>query len=220
MITYPLETFYKAGIDHILLVTGKEHVGDFLKALGSGRDFHKHINSETPIDLRIEYEQQKSATGIADALKLAERFVGNDSMAVILGDNYFEKQPDFSNFSAGARIFLKEVEDPRALGVAHLSNGRIEKIVEKPKTTESKMAVTGAYIFDQTVFERVKTLKPSGRGELEVTDLNNSYLQDGCLDYRVVNGEWFDIGESIDHLHRTAQFLRDHYNGNNSNKPQ
>ena len=192
MIYYPIQTLVDAGIRDMLIVTGGNHAGEFLRLLGNGKDFGlKHIN----------YTYQEGEGGIADALKLAEHFADSDRVVVILGDNIIEKDikkpvHDFLKQSKGARILLKKVEDPQRFGVAEFSVGgeRIVSIEEKPKKPKSDYAVTGIYMYDSQVFEIIKTLKPSGRGELEITDVNNVYLKNGELKYSMLAGWWTDSG--------------------------
>ncbi|MDD3725671.1 MAG: sugar phosphate nucleotidyltransferase [Candidatus Ratteibacteria bacterium] len=190
MIYYPIETLIEAGIRDILIVTGGSSAGDFLRLLGNGKEFGlKHIN----------YTYQEGEGGIADALSLAEHFVGNNRFVVILGDNIIEKgikkEVDiFRKQDEGARILLKEVDSPERFGVAEIENGRIIKIIEKPKRPPSNLAVTGVYMYDRYAFDIIRTLKPSGRGELEITDVNNRYLKKGKLTFGVMDGWWTDAG--------------------------
>ena len=190
MIYYPIQTLVDAGISDILIVTGGNHAGEFLRLLGNGKEFGlKHIN----------YTYQEGEGGIADALKLAKHFAGNDSIVVILGDNIIETSirdcvNDFIEQKNGAKILLKEVEDPERFGVAELKGDKIVGIEEKPKKPKSKYAVTGIYMYDNNVFDIIRTLKPSGRGELEITDVNNAYIKRGELTYSVLDGWWTDAG--------------------------
>lgn len=190
MIYYPLQTLVNAGIDEILLVTGGNNAGDFLRLLGSGKEFGlKHI----------EYTYQKGEGGIADALGLAEDFADKGKIVVILGDNIIEKPiktyvEKFLKQKEGARILLKKVSDPGRFGVVEFSDGKILKIAEKPKKPTSNYAVTGIYMYDSKVFNIVKTLKPSRRGELEITDVNNRYIELGQLYYDILPGFWTDSG--------------------------
>lgn len=199
MILYPLESLAKAGIKDLLVVTGPEYGGDFLRLLGSGREYH----------VKVTYELQEEPGGIAQALGLAEDFADDGPIAVILGDNIFEHNlksalSDFKKQKRGAKIFLKEVAHPEHYGIAYIKNGKIKKIVEKPKEDSGNLAVIGVYFYDKEVFEVIKTLKPSGRGELEITDVNNFYLKQGTLTYEIMKGWWGDAGESIDTLFETA----------------
>lgn len=184
MIYYPLNTLIKMGIKDILIVSGQGHAGDFLNLLGSGKEFGVHLN----------YEIQDTAGGIAHALRLAEHFAQKDNIAVILGDNIFEDSFDVSDFQEGAKIFLKQVPDPKRFGVAEIQGENVVSIEEKPKNPKSNLAVTGLYIFDSDVFKIISTLKPSDRGELEISDVNNFYIKKGKLKFDYVKGYWSDAG--------------------------
>ncbi len=190
MIYYPIETLVNAGIKDILIVTGGQHAGEFLRLLGNGAEFGlKHIN----------YTYQDGEGGIAEALRLAEHFADNGRIVVILGDNMIEKNikdavDDFKKQPKGARILIKKVEDPERFGVAELKGKKIVSIEEKPARPKSDYAVTGIYMYDNQVFNIIKTLKPSRRGELEITDVNNAYLKKGELTYSVLDGWWTDSG--------------------------
>ena len=201
MIYYPIEKLVACGIKEILIVTGVEHMGDVVGLLGSGKDFN----------CRFTYRVQDEAGGIAQALGLAEHFVHGDSCAVILGDNIFSddisaEAKAFEKQGKGARILLKEVEDPQRFGVAELNGDRVVGIEEKPKNPKTNKAVTGIYFYDSTVFEMIKTLKPSGRGELEITDVNNHYIRQGTLTYGVFKGWWSDAG-TFDSLARVNRLV-------------
>ncbi len=186
MIYYPMETLINAGIKDIMIVSGRGHAGHFLELLGSGVDFGVHFT----------YEIQEKAGGIAQALSLAEDFADGDSVTVILGDNIFQDniKGDVANFNDGAKIFLKEVPDAYRFGVAELKGEKVIGIEEKPKEPKSNFAVTGLYIYDSEVFDAIKTLKPSGRGELEITDVNNYYVDKGAMEYGILEGFWSDAG--------------------------
>jgi len=190
MIYYPLRTLVDAGINDILLVTGGNNAGDFLKLLGNGKEFGlKHLN----------YTYQEGEGGIAEALGLAEYFSEEDSVIVILGDNIIEKSiktavENFKQQGGGAKILLKEVEDPQRFGVAELDGKKVVNIVEKPKQPKSNLIVTGIYMYDSEVFNIIKTLKPSDRAELEITDVNNRYIQDNKMTFEVLDGWWTDAG--------------------------
>ena len=190
MIYYPIETLVDAGIKDILIVTGGNHAGEFLRLLGNGNIFGlKHLN----------YTYQEGEGGIAEALGLAKHFVDNEKVCVILGDNIIEHSikdavMDFENQPSGAKIMLKKVPDPERFGVAEFEDRKIKKIVEKPKNPKSDYVVTGVYMYDREVFNIIKTLKPSRRGELEITDVNNSYIRRGNLTYSVLKGAWTDSG--------------------------
>lgn len=187
MIYYPIEKLTGVGIEEILIVTGTEHMGSVVNLLGSGREF----------GCRFTYKVQDEAGGIAQALGLAENFVGDDSMLVILGDNIFEQplQEAVDNYPGhGAQILLKEVDDPKRFGVAEIKGSKITGIEEKPEHPKSDFAVTGIYMYDAAVFNFIKTLKPSDRGELEITDVNNAYIRQDALRYSVLDGWWTDAG--------------------------
>ena len=201
MIYYPLKTLISAGIRNIMVVSGKGHVGHFLELLGSGSDF----------GVRLSYEIQEGAGGIAQALGLAKSFVGRDDVTVILGDNIFEDNvaQHVKSFESGARIFLKKVPDAHRFGVAEVDGrkGRVVGVEEKPKNPKSNYAVTGLYIYDNQVFDIIKTLKPSGRGELEITDVNNAYIRQGTLSYSILKGYWSDAG-TFESLYRASELVR------------
>ncbi len=196
MIYYPIQTLINAGIRDILIVTGGNNAGDFLRLLGNGKDFGlKHLN----------YTFQEKEGGIAQALGLAEHFAEGERILVMLGDNIIEGNikdavDDFKVQKSGAKILLKQVDNPKEYGIAQIRNGRILKIEEKPRRPKSNLAVTGIYMYDNEVFDIVQTLKPSARGELEITDVNNAYLKRGVLTYSFLKGYWLDAGESIDAL--------------------
>jgi len=203
MILYPLQTLTDAGIKDILVITGREYAGGFLKLLGSGRNYK----------CSLTYEIQDDAGGIAQALGLAEDFAAGQNVAVILGDNIFEDdfKKDIDDFRGhkGARIFLKKTKDAQRFGVAELDGDKILNIEEKPKNPKSDLAVTGFYLYDNGVFEVIKTLKPSGRGELEITDVNNHYIQQGLMKAHQVAGNWTDAGtfESLYRANRVARHI-------------
>jgi glucose-1-phosphate thymidylyltransferase len=194
MIYYPLECMAKAGIEEVLLVTGGNNAGDFIRLLGNGREFgFRNLN----------YTYQDGAGGIAQALGLAENFMDGDSMCLILGDNIVEYTlgeavKRFRHQGQGAKILLSQVENPKAYGVAELDGERVVKIVEKPKEPKSNWAVIGIYFYDNKVFDIVKTLKPSARNELEITDVNNAYIERGEMTADKLDGWWADAGENID----------------------
>jgi len=203
MIYYPIETLAQAGIHEILVVTGGRNSGDFLRLLGNGKQFGAHLN----------YTYQEGEGGIAEALGLAEHFAHGDSIAVVLGDNLLELSikaavDAFLAQKEGARILLKEVHDAERFGVAELNGDRIVGIEEKPSKPKSNYAVTGIYMYDASVFEKIKILKPSGRGELEITDVNNAYIQEGTLSYSVLEGWWTDAG-TFESLLRAANLVAD-----------
>ena len=202
MIYYPIETLVKAGISDIMIVTGGNSAGDFLRLLGNGAHFGLKD---------IYYTYQEGEGGIADALKLCEHFAEGHRIAVVLGDNIiqgditssvraFEDQP------SGARILLKEVEDPERFGVPEFDGDRIVRIEEKPTHPKSSYAVTGVYFYDERVFDFIGKLKPSNRGELEITDVNNAYIEAGDLHYDVLEGWWTDAGQ-FESLYRATQLI-------------
>jgi len=192
MIYYPIQMLVDAGIRDILIVTGGNSAGDFLRLIGNGEEFGLS---------RIHYAYQKGNGGIAEALDLTREFVGDDKLVVVLGDNIlqkgigpaiqeFEKQPN------GARIFLTEVKNPWEYGIAETDGDKIKQIIEKPKDPPSNLAVIGVYMYPPNVFEIIDTLEPSARGELEITDVNNAYIQRNAMEYNVVDGWWLDAGEN------------------------
>jgi glucose-1-phosphate thymidylyltransferase len=200
MIFYPLETLKAMGITDILIVSGREHAGHFLNLLGSGKQ----------LGVKLTYEVQEEAGGIAQVLGLGEDFAAGDDVTLILGDNIFEDRElvaqaaaAFAEQKTGARIFLKEVADPERFGVAEIDGEKIVGIIEKPQEPKSNLAVTGLYMYDSTVFDVTRTLKPSGRGELEITDVNNAYIAKGTMHYQVLTGEWTDAG-TFDSLLRAS----------------
>lgn len=189
MIYYPIEKLVSAGIKEILIVTGVDHMGDIVNLLGSGKDF----------SCRFTYKVQDEAGGIAQALALAENFANNSGIAAILGDNIFRASlkpylKKFADQKKGARVLLKKVANPQRFGVAEIAQGRVTKITEKPKKPKTNYAVTGIYFYDNSVFEIIRTLKPSGRGELEITDVNNNYINNNRLEYDILSGWWTDAG--------------------------
>ncbi len=194
MIYYPLECMAKAGIDEVLLVTGGNNAGDFIRLLGNGREFGLK---------ELHYTYQDGAGGIAQALGLAEHFAEGESICLILGDNILEftiKEccKRFRHQGQGAKILLSQVENPKAYGVAEMEADRVLRIVEKPRDPKSNWAVIGVYFYDKNVFDIVKKLKPSARNELEITDVNNAYIERGEMTADKVSGFWADAGENID----------------------
>ncbi len=201
MIYYPLYTLVNAGITEIMIVSGRGHAGHFLELLGSGAEF----------GVRLTYEIQEKAGGIAEALGLADSWADDENVAVILGDNIFEDnvKADVAAFTKGAKIFLKEVPDASRFGVAELGKDRVISVEEKPKIPKSNYAVTGLYLYDSRVFSIIKKLKPSGRGELEITDVNNSYIKKNRLHYAILKGYWSDAG-TFNSLMRASMFVQQH----------
>lgn len=201
MIYYPLETLLKAGIRDILIIIAPNNAGDFLNLLGSGKEY----------GCNFTYEIQDRPEGLAQAFKIGERFIGDDDVAMILGDNLFED--DFSeaitSFKKGARVFAKEVDDPERFGVvAFDDNKKVISIEEKPDQPKSNYCVTGLYIYDNSVINKVNSLEPSARGEYEITDLNNLYLEEGTLDVAFVEGRWYDTG-TFESLFEATQVARE-----------
>src|SRR3984893_699814 len=202
MIYYPIQTLVDAGIREILIVTGGRNSGDFLRLLVNGKEFGlKHL----------DYTYQEGEGGIADALVLAEHFADGGRICVILGDNIIEGSirdaaQDFQKQLSGAKILLKQVADAERFGVAEIRDGRIAGIEEKPKRPKSNYAVTGIYMYDETVFDKVRTLVPSGRGELEITDVNNAYIREGSMTYAHLDGWWTDAG-TFDSLLRAGNLV-------------
>lgn len=202
MIYFPIETLVDAGIQDIMIVTGGRNSGDFLRLLSNGKGFGlKHIN----------YTYQEGEGGIADALALAEHFADGHQVCVILGDNIIEGSiraaaDQFRKQPQGAHILLKEVHDAERFGVAELSGNRIVSIEEKPQHPKSNYAVTGVYMYDASVFDKIKTLVPSHRGELEITDVNNAYVREGTMSFSFLDGWWTDAG-TFDSLLRAANLV-------------
>jgi glucose-1-phosphate thymidylyltransferase len=207
MVTYSIESLVRAGITDVMLVTGGDHSGEFLRLLGNGHEWG--------LD-RLFYSYQERAGGIAEALGLAERFVDGDRVVVVLADNIFERSirasvERFAQQDGGARILLATVDDPthlRHLGVAEVQGHRVVRIVEKPEQPPSTYAVTGVYCYDETVFDVIPRLVPSARGELEITDVNNHFVEQGVMEYDVIDGFWGDAGESIDAYYTVNDFVR------------
>ncbi|MEM1452630.1 MAG: sugar phosphate nucleotidyltransferase [Planctomycetota bacterium] len=204
MIYYPIQTLVNAGIDDIMIVTGGRKSGDFLSLLGNGRDFGlKHLN----------YTYQEGEGGIAEALGLAEHWAAGSPITVILGDNLIERNivkavDDFRAQGKGAKILLKEVHDPQRFGVATLEGDKVTKIVEKPKQPESNLAVIGIYMYDGRVWDIIHRLEPSDRGELEITDVNNWFIEDGTMTCEVLDGWWTDAG-TFESLHSASKLVAD-----------
>jgi len=202
MIYYPIQTLINAGIEDIMIVTGGNSAGDFLKLLGNGKDFGlKHLN----------YTYQEGEGGIADALSLVEHFADDEPICVVLGDNIIEKNiraaaDEYRNQGKGAKIMLKEVHDPQRFGVPELDGTRVLKIEEKPIEPKSNYAVIGIYFYDATVFDVIRTLVPSGRGELEITDVNNHYINRSEMTWNELDGWWTDAG-TFDSLLRASNLV-------------
>jgi glucose-1-phosphate thymidylyltransferase len=213
MIYYPITTLVEAGIREIMIVTGGNNAGDFLKLLGNGAEFGlKHLN----------FTYQPREGGIAQAVGLCEYFAAGDKVVIILGDNIIETNlkkevARFAKQKEGAMIFLKRVKNPSEYGVAEIEGKKIVRITEKPKQPKSNLAVIGAYMYDNNVFDIVRKLKPSKRGELEITDVNNAYIEAGLMSYAILKGGWADAGESIDAYNDTINFVRRHWAKRNKN---
>lgn len=202
MIYYPIQTLVSAGIKDIMIVSGKGHAGQFLELLGSGKEFGANFS----------YAIQEEAGGIAQALALGEDFSDRGKVAVMLGDNILEDDigqavEAFNRQERGAKIFLKEVSNPQSFGIAEIEGKTIKSVEEKPKTPKSNLAIIGVYLYDQQVWDIIKTLKPSGRGELEITDVNNFYVQQGTMTFEILSGWWGDGGESFDSLLLASQLV-------------
>jgi glucose-1-phosphate thymidylyltransferase len=214
MVTYAIEALVTCDVSELMVVTGGTHAGEFLRLLGNGHEWG--------ID-RLSYAYQERAGGIAEALGLAERFAGGEPIVVMLADNVLERSirhavENFDREPKGARILLAREEDPehlRHLGVPELDDGRVVRIHEKPEEPPSEFAVTGIYFYDPNVFEIIPELEPSGRGELEITDVNNWFIDQGTMQYDIVEGFWGDAGESIDAYYAVNDFVR----ANGANKP-
>lgn len=204
MIYYPIQALINAGIDDIMIVTGGNSAGDFLKLLGNGKAFGlKHLN----------YTYQEGEGGIADALSLVEHFADDEPICVILGDNIIENNirqaaDDYRRQGQGAKILLKKVHDPQRFGVPELDGERVLRIEEKPREPKSDFAVIGIYFYDNTVFDVIKTLKPSDRGELEITDVNNHYINEGSMTCNELDGWWTDAG-TFESLLRASNMVAD-----------
>jgi glucose-1-phosphate thymidylyltransferase len=202
MIFYPIEALINAGIEDILIVTGGNHAGEFLRLIGNGKEFGlKHVN----------YTYQEGEGGIAEALGLARYFCGGEKMVVVLGDNIIEKNivhavKDFERQDKGGKVLLKQVPDPQRFGVAKIDGERVERIIEKPKEPVSDLAVVGIYFYDSLVFDFIDKLEPSDRGELEITDVNNMYLEQGLLTHAMLDGWWTDAG-TFDSLLRANRMV-------------
>lgn len=200
MIYYPIQTLVNAGVEDIMVVTGGNNAGDFLKLLGNGKEFGLK---------RLNYAYQEDEGGIAAAFALAREFVGNDRVIVMLGDNIIEKNirravEDFQKMERGAKILIKQVTHPEQYGVPTIDGERIVKITEKPQQPDSNYAVIGIYMYDERAFSFIDRLKPSKRGELEITDLNNCYIQEGTLTWSELEGWWADCGETRTSLHEAG----------------
>lgn len=206
MIYYPIEKLKAMGVDSILLVSGRGHAGHFLELLGGGAE----------MGVKLFYEVQEEAGGIAQALSLAEDFVGDEKFAVMLGDNVFEDDlraacEEFEASGNEAHIFLKGVAEPQSYGVPRFEGDKIAEILEKPANPPSPYAVTGCYFYGPGVFEVIRQVKPSARGELEISDVNDHYVKAGKMGHTVLNGFWGDCGESIDGMMAVSNYVQAHF---------
>lgn len=201
LVYYPILTLKEAGITNILIISGREHAGQYVDLMGSGKE----------LGVKLSYEIQESPDGLAHALSIAEDFADGEKIVVILGDNILEYNisqavADFEKQEKGGKIFLKEVSDPERFGVAVLDGDKIISIEEKPKNPKSNYAIIGLYMVDNQVWDAIKTFKPSARGELEITDVHNFYLNQGTLSYEIIQGEWIDAG-TFDSLLKASIFM-------------
>lgn len=208
LLYYPILTLRDAGITNILIISGRGHAGQYLDLLGSGKE----------LGVKLSYDVQEEPGGIAQALGIAEDFADDEKIAAILGDNIFEENfkaavDDFAKQDNGAKVVLKKVPDPKRFGVAEINNDKIEKIIEKPEQPTSNWAVTGLYMYDSQVWDVIKNLKPSGRGELEITDVNNFYVNQGTMTYTITDGFWIDAG-TFDSLLKANIFVAKKLKGN------
>jgi glucose-1-phosphate thymidylyltransferase len=196
MILWPLEKLVQQGIEEVMIVSGKGHAGHFADLLGYGTNIGELLGYDHKPRLKLNYAVQEKAGGIAEALSLAEDFSDGDSLAVVLGDNIYQRPLDTAEFNSGARIYLKIVNDPGRFGVATIAGKKVVKIIEKPKEPETNFAVTGFYLYDHTVFDKIRRCHPSPppRSELEITEVNNMYVAEGGMQYRMVRGFWSDAG--------------------------
>lgn len=209
MVLYPIETLIDQGIRDIMIVSGRGHAGHFLELLGSGGSVGALLRRPEVHGVRIQYAVQERAGGIAEALGLTEDFADGEHIAVILGDNIYEHAPDVAGFDGGARIYLSRVDDARRFGVATIDTaGKVIEIVEKPRQPVSDLAVTGCYLYDADVYGIIRTLRPSERSELEITDVNNAYIAAGRMSARMVDGWWTDAG-TVESLYRASTLVRE-----------
>jgi len=205
MIFYPIETLKEAGITDIIIVTGGENMGDFIKLLGSGKDF----------GVNFTYKCQDGAGGVPVALGLAKDFVGDDKCVVVLGDNVMEESikeyvEDFEKSGKGCKIMLKEVPDPKRFGIAEIKDGKVIGTCEKPENPVSNLCITGVYMFDKKCFDIIPKLKPSARGELEITHIMDEYIKNNDIDYGMIKGFWIDAGK-LETLHEASKFMAEKF---------
>ena len=207
VIYYAIEKLVDAGVTKIMIVTAPHHIDSFVRLLGSGQRFVP--KTSTAKQIQIVYGIQNEPNGIAYGLFIAEDYVGRDNCVLFLGDNIFADDiaPAIENFRKGATVFLKKVRDPKRFGIATLKKGKITALEEKPQRPKSDLAVTGLYIYDNTVFKKIRKIPPSERGEYEITDVNKLYLEEDSLRSHVLKKEWFDIG-TVESLHRASLFMK------------
>ncbi|OGG73864.1 hypothetical protein A3A40_02535 [Candidatus Kaiserbacteria bacterium RIFCSPLOWO2_01_FULL_54_20] len=207
VIYYAIEKLVDAGVTKIMVVTAPHHIDSFVRLLGSGQHFVP--KRTTAKQIQIVYGIQNEPNGIAYGLFIAEDYIGKDNCVLFLGDNIFldDITPTIQKFKKGASVFLKEVRDPKRFGIAAVKRGKITSIEEKPAKPKSNFAVTGLYIYDNTVFKKIRKIPPSERGEYEITDVNKLYLEEGSLHFNLLKKEWFDIG-TVDSLHKASQFMK------------
>jgi glucose-1-phosphate thymidylyltransferase len=197
MIYYPLLTLANAGIKEILIISSPGELGHFVNLLGSGKDF----------GVQLRYEIQKEPKGIAHALALAETFVNGENVCLVLGDNIIQDKLDISDFIGGCRIYLKQVTNPKSYGIAELEGDKVISVTEKPEFPKSNLAVIGLYVYDNNVFDIIRTIEPSARGELEITSVNNAYVKENKVDARMMHGFWKDAG-SIKSLFEASEMVK------------
>jgi glucose-1-phosphate thymidylyltransferase len=207
VIYHAIEKLVDAGIRKIMVVTSPHHVDAFVRLLGSGQRFVP--KESTAKQIQIVYGVQNEPNGIAYGLFIAEDYVGNDDCVLFLGDNIFTEAiaPAIKKFKKGATVFLKEVRDPKRFGIAEVKRGKVVSLEEKPQKPKSNLAVTGLYVYDNSVFKKIRKISPSARGEYEITDVNKLYLEEGTLHFHMLKKEWFDIG-TIESLHTASRFMK------------
>ena len=194
IIYYPIQTLKQLGCDEIMIISGRQHAGQIMSLLGAGFSPDKEKGLKSELDVALTYRVQEKPGGIAQALGICRSFAGDDDIAVCLGDNIFEDDFDDIEFNSGAHIFLKKVPDPERFGIAEVTFNEVVNIEEKPKNPKSDLCVTGLYIYDNQVWDIIDNLKPSGRGELEITDVNKEYLKRNNMTYTKLDGFWCDAG--------------------------
>ena len=209
VIYYAIEKLVDAGVTKIMVVTAPHHIDSFVRLLGSGQHFVP--KSSTAKQIQIVYGIQNEPNGIAYGLFIAEDYIGKDNCVLFLGDNIFldDITPAIKKFKKGAVVFLKKVRDPKRFGIATVKRGKITSLEEKPTKPKGDLAVTGLYIYDNTVFKKIRKVSPSERGEYEITDVNKLYLEEGSLHFNMLKKEWFDIG-TIESLHKASRFMKKH----------